>query len=1168
MFSPESAGLLESLGRFVTNRGARRSEREDPSQTRALGISRSRLQMAQRIAHLGHWELDPTTRQMTWSDEVYRIMGLEIGSVEPTGKHYHRAIHDDDRKAVHRAMWAAIEDGHPYQIRHRIVRPDGEIRVVDEVGEVSYSDEGTALLMLGTVHDVTDEVVAQRELAESESRFRTMFDASPHGLALVTGGCEIRTANLSFYKIVGTQEAQARSLDVLDLVDACERDELRVMVASNLAGLEMDDRGLTLRIRRMDDGRERVVQADTAPYLVNGRIDGVLVELRDITERMETRRQLELSEERLSLAQEIAHFGHWDWDLETDELTWSDEVYRIIGLVPQELRATPELFMQSVHSADRAEVQAALVATARAGAPYELRYRVVRPDGVVRHVDQAGRVMRDEDGVARRVMGTVHDVTDQVIAHQALAESEARLSRAQTNTRTAGWEYELSTGEIRSSGALARMFEVQAPGTELTLEAVVGAMHRDDRQHFRDAIHAGQHDSGRFETRFRFTGQDGAERVFWAQGELFRSDNGVPVRWVGTVQGITQLADAQQALAETTRRLELAQSQASIGSYGRNLETNEAYWSDELYRLLGYEPGEIEPTIANMFRLMHPDDRAGFGAAVSGAQREDGRYNQRNRFVRADGVERVFWQYGELTRAKDGTALRWDGTCQDVTELVAAQNALAESESRIKMVFDSVGTGLAIIGPDRRALIANQACQDILGYAAEDLGREPVDRLIHPDDLEVTLDQFQRRLEGEAQPENDGGTRLIHADGRVIETDLRAAAFRVGGEVIGVMVEFRDVTAELSLQRRLAESAEQIDTILEATPDAVIVADDDDVILRANAATEQVFGWTPEELVGKPVAVLVGGMDHAMHATYVDHYKETGEASTADGLVVGNFRAVTGRRSDGSDFPAELAVAETGLSDGRRLFVAAIRDISERTATERQLRRLNAEVESRSQETQALVQQLLTVQEEERRTVAYEIHDGPAQQLAAAQMFLEAFVHEAGITPSSSPHLAKAKRYLEEGLTETRRIMSGMRPALLDDLGLGDALSQLLVELTARAEVRLEFDASGLQAELPPAVEITLYRIAQEAAGNALKHSGTACLEVWLASNADQVRLDVQDHGAGFDTSAVRSPSEGHRFGLVGMRERVTLLGGVFDVESALGEGTRVYATIPLDGGN
>jgi PAS domain S-box-containing protein len=333
-----------------------------------------------------------------------------------------------------------------------------------------------------------------------------------------------------------------------------------------------------------------------------------------------------------------------------------------------------------------------------------------------------------------------------------------------------------------------------------------------------------------------------------------------------------------------------------------------------------------------------------------------------------------------------------------------------------------------------------------------------------------------------------------------------------------------------------------------------------------NAATERIFDTKTDELIGHPVSELVGGIDQAAHHSYVEHYKQTGNPSTPDGLVIGNFREATGQRADGSEFPAELAVAETELADGRKLFVAAIRDITERKQAEAQLQTLNSELETRSHERQALVQQLLSAQEEERRTVAYEIHDGPAQQLAAAQMFLEAFAFDQNIDmeADSADHLQRAKSYLDTGLTETRRIMSGLRPALLDDLGLADALHQLLNELASRAEIQLELDSSKLVNHLAPSVEITLYRIAQEAATNALKHSGSDRLRVDLQSDGSVAQLRVADYGRGFDPNAIEGPRDGHRYGLVGMRERVALLQGQFEIDSAPGQGTVITVTIPL----
>jgi signal transduction histidine kinase len=249
-------------------------------------------------------------------------------------------------------------------------------------------------------------------------------------------------------------------------------------------------------------------------------------------------------------------------------------------------------------------------------------------------------------------------------------------------------------------------------------------------------------------------------------------------------------------------------------------------------------------------------------------------------------------------------------------------------------------------------------------------------------------------------------------------------------------------------------------------------------------------------------------------------------------------------------------------------FVTTIREIKERERAGAELERLNTELAARSTERQVLVQQLLSAQEDERRSVAHEIHDGPAQQLAAAQMFLEAFAfsQEIDLDSPDSDYLHRAKSSLDSSLIETRRIMSGLRPAQLDDLGLADALSELLMELTELAEMELELTTGELADDLSPTTEITLYRVAQEATNNALKHSGGSRLEISLQSNGSVARLRVEDDGQGFNLEGVEGPRAGERHGLVGMRERVELLGGEFSIESSATGGTTIAATIPLNG--
>ena len=627
---------------------------------------------------------------------------------------------------------------------------------------------------------------------------------------------------------------------------------------------------------------------------------------------------------------------------------------------------------------------------------------------------------------------------------------------------------------------------------------------------------------------------------------------------------MTEELSLQRQIQETADRLNNVFESVSTGLLVIGPDRIPLTVNQALCQITGY-PREM--LLSTRFDdLIHQDDLAPvIGRFASGMAGGEGPHHLQARTIRRDGTTITVDLSAEPFRV-GGEIVGVLAEVRDITDDLELQHRVQETADRLSNVFESVSTGLAVIGPDRRPHTMNQAFAEILGRSQEELSAETFDRHLHPDDLELILQRFARRLAGEEVVPHHINVRVIRGDGELIDIDLSARPFVIGGAITGVLAEIRDITEELSLQALVTESAEQINTILEATPDAIIVADDHDVILRVNEATETIFGGGPDELIGHSVRMLVGGLDGEVDPTDAEHGQREGSSSAIQELVASNFREATGWRLDGSEFPAELAVAETELNDGRKLFVAAIRDITERKHAEEQLQLLNTELETRSRERQALVQQLLSAQEEERRTVAYEIHDGPAQQLAAAQMFLEAFAFDQNIDmeDQSADHLQRAKAYLDTGLTETRRIMSGLRPALLDDLGLADALHQLLTELASRAGIQLELDSSKLVDDLSPAIEITLYRIAQEAAGNALKHSGSEELSVHLESDGSMARLRVTDHGRGFNPNTIQGPRDGRRFGLVGMRERVALLEGQFEVDSAPGRGTTITATIPL----
>jgi two-component system sensor histidine kinase UhpB len=207
------------------------------------------------------------------------------------------------------------------------------------------------------------------------------------------------------------------------------------------------------------------------------------------------------------------------------------------------------------------------------------------------------------------------------------------------------------------------------------------------------------------------------------------------------------------------------------------------------------------------------------------------------------------------------------------------------------------------------------------------------------------------------------------------------------------------------------------------------------------------------------------------------------------------------------------------------------------------------------------------VQEEERRRLARELHDGLGQTLTALKTQLERLRHEdGGLSAAARARLADSVELAGLALAETRELSRLLRPPVLDDLGLVAALSALARSLGERAGLAVALSAEGLDERLEPDLETLVFRVAQEALNNVSKHAGTARAEVALARRGGRLRLRVADAGAGFDLAAAAAAGRPGS-GLRGMHDRVELYGGRLEVRSAPGAGTVVEVEVPLAGG-
>ncbi len=259
---------------------------------------------------------------------------------------------------------------------------------------------------------------AERALGRSEERFRKLFEESNDAIFIHTLDGWILDVNSRACQMVGYSPEQLRGMRIHSL-HAEEAEE-----ASSTA-LEETTQSRSTRFEsafKRADGT--LIDVEVSARLVDQREGLVQAIVRDITERKRAEEALQESQERLSKAQRIARLGFWDWNITANELYWSDEIYRIFGLDPQEFGATYEEFVDCVHSDDRELVQEHLDAALQDGAEYGVDHRIVLPGGEVRHVHEQGEVDRDADGAPVRLVGTVIDITERKTLEEQLWQSQ------------------------------------------------------------------------------------------------------------------------------------------------------------------------------------------------------------------------------------------------------------------------------------------------------------------------------------------------------------------------------------------------------------------------------------------------------------------------------------------------------------------------------------------------------------------------------------------------------------------------------------------------------------------------------------------------------------------------------------------------------------------------
>ena len=479
----------------------------------------------------------------------------------------------------------------------------------------------------------------------------------------------------------------------------------------------------------------------------------------------------------------------------------------------------------------------------------------------------------------------------------------------------------------------------------------------------------------------------------------------------------------------------------------------------------------------------------------------------------------------------------------DVTAQKLADQALRDSEKRYRDLVENISEIYFVCDDLGSVVYASPNFFSATGYANDEIIGKTFLRLVNPEDR-VRVLEFYRARSNDGTLDTSCEFRGKSKDGRVTWVEQSTRIIR---DEEGKVKEFRNVvrniTERIVARDKLALREKRFRVLIEESSDVVCLVDKDGNISYISPAITKILGYQPEELIGRSALLYIHEFDLGSMRTKLEELLiDPSRAITAEvryRVKDGAWRWIEGVGKNLLDDPAVNAI------------VVNFRDVTDRRAAEELLRELPIRI--------------INAQESERRRVARDLHDSVNQILSSVKFRMESIEERTHRKDKVLKGVvASAKHSLENAINEVRRISQNLRPSELDDLGVISAVRSMCEEFKSATKINVDLKFSRFPKKLSPEIEVTIYRIIQEALSNVAKHSQATRLTIRCSGRKSFLTILIEDNGKGWrqhETQAASSKSSG--MGFLNMKERAAFVGGTVEVRSMPKKGMAITVQIP-----
>jgi PAS domain S-box-containing protein len=686
----------------------------------------------------------------------------------------------------------------------------GELQVyeyqMDIEGEPRYEEARIIAASSDSVFVVVRDITNRKQAEQALRQYERIIAATTDGICLINRDYTYQVVNPAYLRwhqqkaedVVGHTVQEVRGTELFEGLIKAQLDRC-------LSGETFQDQGWLHHLLN-----SKFANITYNPYYeADQSISGVLVSFRDLTELQHVEAQLHKTAANLATAQRIAHLGRWEFDCHAQTVTWSEETFQIFDRDPTSGTPIYAELLQTVHPEDRDRLHCHVQRAVELGLPYELEYRIFRPDGTLRYVASRAEVILDEDGRAAQLIGIILDITDRKQIEEQLRNLSDRLTLALQAGAIGTWDWDLSR-EVNWDERMYGLYGLQDLGRSALYQDWVSLIHPGDRTVMEQRIQAALAGEQDLDIEFRITRPDGELRFIKAVALVQYNQQGEPLRMVGINYDITDRKQAEETLRKSEQRFATLAEAAPVAIFRFDAMGNCTYVND---RWASMTDRSVESAMGQgWIQTIHPEDRARIQSAwIYWSQhcQQGDLYCDEARILRPNGS--ILWYYCQIMPEADShnTLIGYVGTLTDISDRKQAEEALATYAREVEDLYNNAPCGYHSLDDEGRYIKVNETELQWLGYTRAEIIGKSLSTFLTEDSRLIFLQNYD--LFKQRGWIKDLEYDMVCKDGTVLPVMISATAVRsVDGDYLYNRATMSDMRDRKQAEERLQQTNEQL----------------------------------------------------------------------------------------------------------------------------------------------------------------------------------------------------------------------------------------------------------------------------------------------------------------------------------------------------------------------